>query len=1128
MSRRVVWVALVLLLLAGGLLPGKAVASFVLSGQVVTETGAPVEGASVEVTKSRSGYEQGLRWLDEEPEPEVLDATVTDETGWYRVEVPRPGMWRVAVDAPGYVPMERRPEAYVGEERLATVTLVPDAGLPVTVTAAGKPLPNARVWAASTLGPDGPWATFDLRQWRPSWPGRFTDQRGRATVPRARDERLRVVAWKDGFRQVEEADAAGPVKLETEAVAERRVVRVVDAGGKPVKQALIRVGDTPSWSAGTTDEEGLWDLAPPGGDELTLRADAGDGRWATETFEAPEEETLVLELPEPTVLSGRVSDAETGASLGGALVFRDRSGRVAETGDDGSYLLAFSEPADHESVRAVAPGHRLSTARVPMPPAGALSFVLEPVSSLRGRVVTRSGAPLAGATVRLVHHPMELHLGFEPPGGSHHTSTTDPEGRFLIIQVSDSSDQRLLARADGFAPAVEPLPKVPEEEVELVLGPGSILEGRVVDGDGEPVTGARVRLFSEIRIEGRLISETQLSGAGRSSEFDVTTGDEGRFRFSQVPPGDFTLQADAEGFASRLLTGVEVPKAEETVEMGDVALQQGVVLEGFVTDPQGRPMAEARVTVAEGEAGALAILRSMGRSRGVVSEMLTEADGRFRFDDLRPDTVYSVGAVREGRVPDVKVTEVPAPEPLELVLGAGGRLFGQVTTGSGEPVSRGMVRTEAAAPDPSGPFWPGLGQRDRLSEDGTFSLEAVAPGSVTVYVHDDQGMSSEHGPFEVAPGVEMGPLELVHEGDVAMLEGRVLGSDGEPAGNVRVSWESSLPGVGGSSVTADATGRFRFHGVKPGPATVSAWHPERGQASREVVLHPGREHVELILGPGLQVAGRVVGPEGQPVTQGRARVHPVTANPSPAQMRSFMRSMTRLGPDGSFAIPVEAPGDYGLRVEAPGFVPYTTPRDDLLNVGSEPVEGLVVRLERGGRIVGRISGLDEDEWSRVEVRAQRSEPPQEHRIGQVDHRGRYEIGSIDAGTWVVTATTDQPPRQVTREVVVPETGGETPLDLAFPEHELTLRGQVLLDGNPVSGAQVYVRSAADPQGSPVGARTDSFGRFRIAGLLPDRYVVQAFQRSFGRGISLRGYRELEVVADQEIVLDLERVEPETE
>lgn len=1125
MSRRVVWVALVLLLLAGGLLPGKAVASFVLSGQVVTETGAPVEGASVKVTKSRSGYEQGLRWLDEEPEPEVLDATVTDETGWYRVEVPRPGMWRVAVDAPGYVPMERRPEAYIGEERLATMTLVPDAGLKVTVTAAGKPLPNARVWAASTLGPDGPWATFDLRQWRPSWPGRFTDQRGRATVPRARDERLRVVAWKDGFRQVEEADAAGPVRLETEAVAERRVVRVVDAGGKPVKQALIRVGETPSWSAGTTDEQGLWDLAPPGGDELTLRANAGDGRWATETFEAPEEETLVLELPEPTVLSGRVSDAETGASLRGALVFRDRSGRFAETGDDGRYRFVFSEPGAQETVQAVARDHRLSTIRLTMPLTADVSFALQPVYRIRGRVVDRSGAPVAGAEVRLARNRFELMLGLRRfPGGR--VSTTDPAGRFLLIQVPESEEPHLLARAEGYAPRMKPVSPKEGGEVVMVLGPGSVLEGRIVTG-GQAVAGAEIHLDPEVEMRGMRVSQP-LAGPERDGELDTVSDEEGRFRILKLPPGFFTLRVDARGFASRRLAGVEIPEDQDAVDLGDVALEPGAVLEGFVTDDRGRPLSGVRVSVSEGGPGGLGL--RMGAPQGPVeSEQLTEGDGRFRFDDLEAGSVYGIRGTKEGWVSAQKVTEIPTEEPLELVLGTGGRLFGRVTTASGEPLGRAMVGAQSV-PGETSPLAMARAFRSRdnqrLGDDGTFSFEALPPGKIQLHVFDDQGRGSEHGPFEVTAGGEVGPLTLVHEGG-PVLEGRVLRSDGAPAAGVHVMWKAA--DGSGSGVPTDASGRFRLQGLEPGPVTLLARDPKRGRASRELVVHGGVQEVELILEPGLRVTGRVVDPEGRPVTSGRVRLVPAPEGPPSDLLPEAFRlrvGESPLSADGTFAVPVDEAGSYAVRVDAAGFVPWTTPASEPLDVADGSIEGLVIRLERGGRIVGRISGLAEDELSRVRVRAHRDSG--DMRPGAVDYRGRYEIRSVDAGSWTVVATTGQPPRQVSRQVVVGEDGGETRLDLTFPEHELTLRGQVLLDGEPVSGAQVFVRSADEPQGVPVTGFTDSFGRFRVAGLVPDRYVVQVFQSSFGRGISLRGYRELEVVADQEIVLDLERVEPETE
>lgn len=1114
-----------LFLLVSTLGSGTAWASFVLSGRVVTESGTPVEGATVEVTKSREGYQQGLRTLDGELEPERLAAGVTDRDGWYWVEVPRPGVWRVAVDASGYVPMERRPEVYVDDERLATVTLARDAGLTVTVTVDGEPLEGARVWAASTLSSDGVWADSNLRQWRPSWLGRRTDARGRATVARKEGERLRVVAWKPGFLLTEHADAVQPVLLEMEAASDRRIVQVVDSRGKPVEDALVLMGETPSWSAGITGEDGTWELPLPGLDDLTLRANAGDGRWVSETFEElPDEGPLVLTLREPTVLTGRVTDAKTGVSLGGALVFRDRSGRFAETGADGRYVLTFSEPLDREAVQAVAEDHRLSGSRLLMPPPPEVDFALEPVFTVRGRVTDSTGTPIEGAQLRVLNNPYLLALGLGSSWGSDGASTTDPDGRFLIVQVPDISDLYLVARAEGYAPVVERI-SVPREDIEVVLGPGAVLLGRVVDGNEEPVLGARVRAFPEFEVRGQMPPPRRRVGDAAETDYHAATDDEGRFWIPLLPSGDFTLQVDAEASASRLLPGVEIPEAETTVDLGDILLEAGATLEGWVTDDQGRPVSGARVSVVESDRFGMTLF-TMGGGPGpddASSERLTEDDGRFRFDDLQSDTVYSVGAQKEGRVPDQKMVEIPTEKALELVLGTGGRLFGRVTAPTGEPLTRGMVRVEREE-EGFGPI-PVHQRPERLAADGTFSLEALPPRPLHVRVVGDTGHTSRHGPFEVTAGAETGPLELVHEEQV-VLEGRVVGSDGRPAAGVLLGLEAA--NGRGTGTGTDAGGRFRMAGFEPGSYTLRVRDSELGRASRELELHRGTQQVELVLEPGLSVAGRVVDHRGEPVRQGLARMFSVPPEPSQQTMRVFLGGGAPLEGDGTFRVFVDEPGDYGLWVEAPGYMPWTSPESEPIRVGDNLVVGVVVRLDRGGRIVGRVLGLEEDELAGVRIFAHGDDPAQS-RTGSVDHRGRYEIPSVGPGEWILLAATDQPPRQVSETVVVGAEESEVRLDLTFPENELTLRGRVLLDGEPVAGVMVMVLlQPADESSAPVVAQTDSFGRFRLAGLVPGRYEIRAERRPFGRSLTAENQREIEVLTDLEIVLDLQRVEPETQ
>jgi hypothetical protein len=65
------------------------------------------------------------------------------------------------------------------------------------------------------------------------------------------------------------------------------------------------------------------------------------------------------------------------------------------------------------------------------------------------------------------------------------------------------------------------------------------ISGRIVDGTGAAIAGAKVRLVRE----------------DQSADFDVVSGDDGQFSYTNIPPGAFTLTITSEGFATQTFAG---------------------------------------------------------------------------------------------------------------------------------------------------------------------------------------------------------------------------------------------------------------------------------------------------------------------------------------------------------------------------------------------------------------------------------------------------------------------------------------------------------------------------------------------------------------------------------------------
>lgn len=69
-----------------------------------------------------------------------------------------------------------------------------------------------------------------------------------------------------------------------------------------------------------------------------------------------------------------------------------------------------------------------------------------------------------------------------------------------------------------------------------------VLEGRVVDGDGQPLVGAVV------------LASLTAGGLPR----DAVSGDDGRFRVGFLPPGEYNLQVQADGYRDQLVEALRV------------------------------------------------------------------------------------------------------------------------------------------------------------------------------------------------------------------------------------------------------------------------------------------------------------------------------------------------------------------------------------------------------------------------------------------------------------------------------------------------------------------------------------------------------------------------------------------
>lgn len=455
-----------------------------------------------------------------------------------------------------------------------------------------------------------------------------------------------------------------------------------------------------------------------------------------------------------------------------------------------------------------------------------------------------------------------------------------------------------------------------------------------------------------------------------------------------------------------------------------------------------------------------------------------------------------------GFVPETVLGVVAPPErPLEIVLTRGATVTGRVVDGFGAAVAGAMVRAEGAEKPRDVFFQRGRPVFAQTDEDGEFVLSGVAHGAVRVQARGEEFQPGEPLLLDLAPGERRDGVRLELQRGGA-LAGRVSGPDGEPVADVQVSTSSGRLGFGHGRARSDSEGRYRIGGLRPGAVQVQADHPEYVAAVREATIGAGETRLDLELGRGIEISGRVVDDAGAPVAGAEVSLA--------GDFRRGYRPPETTAEDGSFRLRGIEPGTWRLEVTAEGLAQAAP---DTRYELTASLTGVEVRMTVGGAIVGRVRGLELDELARLDLSANLVTGGRSWRSGSADYEGAYRIEGVSAGKWRVTATLGEGEAMASGEVELAPGQPEARLDLEFAS-DLVLSGRVTLGGEPVAGAEISLMGTGFARG-----RTASDGSFRIGRLAAGHYALSVHSSD---GLAHR--RELDLHGDHEVEVDLEAAE----
>lgn len=1085
----------ILALLEAALSEAGTADSLPVRGTVRRIDGSPLAGVRAELSPVLGNHAWNDLLLGGELRPPVVAVAETDAGGRFSLAAPEAGIWRVEVRAPGFVPMRYFPLPVTGPVELPPAELLEDSGVKAEVVeAAGSAVSAAFgvVVIAETASREL-WSELRSPGWSVASRNGVTDAQGRVTLPRAAGETLQLTALRPGTLLRARLRAEERARLSLAAADRPRTLEVREAG-EPLEGILVVAGE-PAWPLGRTDREGR--LSFPGGGPEPLHLFARDGRrWRSDLPQRPAGDGPDSIVLRPAAwISGRVLDAASRRPLAGVRVWPGHDpGTAVVTGADGRYRLA-APPEDRFWVQAEAAGYLPESGWVQRPAAAAgraPTLALVAAASVAGQVVDPAGKPVSGAEIEAFEVPARPH-GFHPDPADAR-AVTDAGGRFTIAGLHPDGAFEVTAARKGFLPAQEMLAGLrragERPRLRLVLEPSRSGAGKVVDLEERPLPGVEVRLSSS----GRPAREP-----GRTMPAAVTDA-EGWFRVDDLPGRELDLEARKRGFSPRVVRRLPVPPGQGPADLGTLVLQPGAAVHGRVIDAAGRAVAGASVWVAAEEGGPPPKASQIAQGKPAAA---TDRAGKFEVADLEAGRRIHLAAGRTGYVmAAVRGIEVPARQPVTLVLEPAARVTGEVATERGEPVP-GAAVSLAGRTLPAGtvgiPFRPAeLSRRAVADAAGRFLLEDVASGEAELQATAEGFQPSVPVPVTIAPGKAVDGVRLVLVPG-AVLEGTVTVRDGGPRAGARAGARVTAGPVSGAS---DEDGLYRVTGIPPGPREVEVRHPDFNRQVRRLEIEPGTNTADFVLEGGQRVAGRAVDEDGDPVESARVEIR----LQEPWDPHAYTAVSDA---DGSFVFPAVAAGSYDLRAGRQGYAEVET--EAAVQVEARPVEGLEVVLRRGGRVTGRLLGLGFEELAAAEVTAEA-----EHggtRTGTVDYRGSYEVPDLAPGDWLVRGSVRGRSRQAEARVTVEPGERETERDLRFGGG-LTLTGSVSLGGEPLPEARV---SAHGLEAALVRAgTTDHQGSFRLEGLKPGRYRL-----SVSSPRELVTYNEvIEVLADREVAIDI--------
>lgn len=332
---------------------------------------------------------------------------------------------------------------------------------------------------------------------------------------------------------------------------------------------------------------------------------------------------------------------------------------------------------------------------------------------LAGTVLDPAGEPVLDARVEA--RPMD-----DP--GTVFDARTGRDGNFEIAELPGLVFNLAVVSEAGTG---ERLEVAPGESVTIRLAPPASVSGIVVDAAGAPVPSCAVTLdrkdtesLQPLALAARNVLDKALGTAD--------TDNEGHFRFDNVKPGVFIVEAKSDEHGTAASDAFTVAPGSDVNNIR-LALRSGIEVSGVVVNREGQAVPEALVRLvpaAEDKAAGLVETLLPTGMQETAGSATTDRDGAYKIEQVPPGVYDCVVTHADYAKHVTRGLSLRTGQPAtgrRTVLGKGGEVIGYYLSG-GEPKEGAVVQLV-------GPTGMRIVQ---TNSDGTFRAEGLPAGAYLV------------------------------------------------------------------------------------------------------------------------------------------------------------------------------------------------------------------------------------------------------------------------------------------------------------------------------------------------------------------------------------------------------------